>query len=74
MKAHRNGKALAALAMTASLGPALLSAGCGQTRYAVRGNVSPAPIDPEIAGLPGARGFWFPEPEYGGRIYVLVAG
>lgn len=74
MSVRSNGKALAALAVAAALGSPLLSGACGQTRYAVRGNVSPAPVDPEIAGLPGAKGFWFPEPEYGGRIYVLVAG
>jgi len=74
VKVPADGRALAALAMAVALGSALISGACGQTRYAVRGNVRPAPVDLDIASLPGARGFWFPEPEYGGRIYVLVAG
>jgi len=74
MKARTDVKALAALAMGAALAPALISTACGPTRYAVRGDVRPAPVDADIADVPGAKGFWFPEPEYGGKIYVLVAG
>jgi pimeloyl-ACP methyl ester carboxylesterase len=33
----------------------------------------PAPIDPEIASLPGARGFWMTDAEYG-RVYVVSVG
>ena len=34
----------------------------------------PAPLDPEIAALPGAHGYWMPDPEYGGTLYVIEAG
>jgi pimeloyl-ACP methyl ester carboxylesterase len=33
----------------------------------------PAPVDPEIAALPGARGFWMTDAEYG-RVYVVSVG
>ncbi len=32
------------------------------------------PIDDAILGVPGARASWLPDPEFGGRIYVVEAG
>lgn len=52
-----------------------LADGCGHQRYYVlRADVKPAPVDVEVAALPGARGFWLPDAEYGGKVYVMVAG
>lgn len=52
-----------------------LADGCGhQGSYVLRGDVKPAPVDVEVAALPGARGFWLPDAEYGGKVYVMVAG
>jgi len=34
---------------------------------------APAPLDPEIAALPGARAAWFNDPEYG-AVYVVTVG
>jgi pimeloyl-ACP methyl ester carboxylesterase len=52
-----------------------LADGCGhQHSYVLRADVKPAPVDVEVRGLPGARGFWLPDAEYGGKVYVLVAG
>ena len=34
---------------------------------------APAPLDPEIAALPNARGYWMNDPEYG-AVYVVTVG
>jgi pimeloyl-ACP methyl ester carboxylesterase len=52
----------------------LLAAGCATTRHGARVNFPRAPLDPEIAKLPGVRGYWMPESVYGGKLYVIVAG
>ena len=36
-------------------------------------NDPPAPLDPEVASLPNARGSWATDPEYG-QVYVVSAG
>src|SRR4051794_19694187 len=36
-------------------------------------NDPPAPVDPEVANLPKARGFWMTAAEYGG-VYVVSVG
>ena len=65
-----------------------VGAGCAGTQTAVRPDDAPAPpvegeaaaspdapapLDPEIAALPNARGYWMLDPEFGG-IYVVTVG
>jgi pimeloyl-ACP methyl ester carboxylesterase len=45
----------------------------GRTVAPLLRNDPPAPVDPEIAALPGARGFWMPDDEYG-QVYVVTVG
>jgi pimeloyl-ACP methyl ester carboxylesterase len=51
-----------------------LALDCAGSQQAVRRSDPPAPLDKEIAALPNAHGYWMPEPEYGGRIYLIEAG
>jgi alpha-beta hydrolase superfamily lysophospholipase len=73
---------------SAALATAVL-AGCGGSRHAARGDEKPAaapnalppgliknppaPVDPEIASLPNARGTWMTDAEYG-QVYVVTVG
>src|SRR6478609_4862896 len=69
-------------AVFAALVASAIAAGCGGSHHAARKddtvapllrNDPPAPVDPQIAGLPGARGFWMPDDEYG-QVYVVTVG
>jgi pimeloyl-ACP methyl ester carboxylesterase len=57
----------------------LAVAGCGSSRHAAKpaGKGAavaepPAPMDLELARVPGARAVWMPDGEYGGMVYVAV--
>jgi pimeloyl-ACP methyl ester carboxylesterase len=57
-----------------------VAAACGGARHAARTDGPPAftedppaPVDPEIASFPGARGFWMTDDEYG-KVYVVTVG
>jgi pimeloyl-ACP methyl ester carboxylesterase len=53
---------------------ALAALACAAQRYAIRADVQPAPVDAEVERVPNIRGFWMSDAEYGGKIYVIVAG
>jgi len=48
---------------------AVTAAGCATTKHRVRRTNFPrAPLEPEIAKLPGAQGYWIPDPVYRGKL------
>jgi pimeloyl-ACP methyl ester carboxylesterase len=61
------------LALSLSLGGGA-GLGCAGSNHTVRRPDPPAPLDREIAALPNAHGYWMPDPEYGGKLYVIEAG
>jgi pimeloyl-ACP methyl ester carboxylesterase len=65
---------LSSLASIMSVALLALATGCAGSHHAVRRSDPPAPLDKEVAALPNAHGYWMPEPEYGGRMYVIEAG
>ncbi|HVR62195.1 MAG TPA: alpha/beta hydrolase, partial [Polyangia bacterium] len=65
---------MVALPVTTALAAA---GGCRSARpvtVATRADDRPAPLDPEVAGLPGARGHFIPDDVFGGTIYAVTAG
>jgi pimeloyl-ACP methyl ester carboxylesterase len=67
---HRDMRLHALIATAVGLG-----AGCAGARQAERAGRTDevsAPLDAELAGVPGARAFTMTDVEYGGRIYVVA--
>jgi pimeloyl-ACP methyl ester carboxylesterase len=54
----------------------ILAAGCAAARVKPTEGVEfpRAPLEPEIAALPGAAAYWMPDLVYGGGLYVIQAG
>jgi pimeloyl-ACP methyl ester carboxylesterase len=52
---------------------AMTMAGCAGASHAVRNDDAAAPLDPQLASMPGTRAYWMPDAEFGGLIYVVVA-
>jgi pimeloyl-ACP methyl ester carboxylesterase len=57
---------------------ASLAFACGGGRSASRAETAappadpPAPLDADLASLPGARAVWMADPEFGGMVYVIL--
>ena len=55
-----------------------LASGCAAARPEARAPgpsvplEAPAPLDPQVRDIPGARALWLPDAEFGGIIYVIV--
>jgi pimeloyl-ACP methyl ester carboxylesterase len=58
--------------ISSTLAAAALTFGCATPHPVVKAEEVVAPLDPELQQVAGARAFWLPEREFGGRVYVVV--